>query len=105
VFNHAFAARRPTVQTSHIGFRPGFIEKNQTRRVHVGDGPFPTSPLIGYVLSLLFRRHERLFLSVTSNARIARSNAEMLIFTPNDLRSSFNVASGRFSIRRPRRCL
>jgi hypothetical protein len=96
VFNHALAARRSTVQASHVGSRSGFIEEDQMRRMHVGDGPFPTPPLIGYVLSLLLRRHERFFLSVTSNARIARSNAEMLIFTPNDFRSSFNVASGRF---------
>jgi hypothetical protein len=62
----------------------------------VGDSLFPAPPLIGYVLSLLLRRHERFFLSVTSNARTARSNAEILIFTPNDFRSSRNVASGRF---------
>jgi len=61
-----------------------------------GDGLFPAPPLIGYVLSLLLRRYERFFLSVTFKARIARSNAAMLIFTRNDFRSSFNVASGRF---------
>ena len=95
-FDHALSARRSAVQTRHVGSCPGFIEEDQTRRMHVGDGSFPTSPLIGYVPSLLLRRHERLFFNVTSNRRIARSNAAMLIFTPNDFRSSFNVASGRF---------
>jgi hypothetical protein len=50
----------------------------------VGDRSFPAPPLIGYVLSLLLDRYERLFLSVKPNAPTARCNAAMLIFTRND---------------------
>lgn len=72
VFDQTLPPWCSAVQTCHVCLSPGLVQKHQRRCIHLANCLSPATPLISYVLTLLFRRLERLFLNVRSKAWTAR---------------------------------
>jgi hypothetical protein len=80
--NEPLAARRPAVETRHIGLGPGLIDEDQARGIDAAlIGP-PARPMAAYVRTVLLACNERLFLSVTPIRRKNRLIIEVSALTP-----------------------
>ena len=61
----ALSARGASVEARQVGLGPGFIDKDQPRRLEAGLSPPPLGPRLRYVGAVLFAGAQRLFLYVS----------------------------------------
>ena len=76
------AARRPAVETGHVGLGPGLVDEDEARGIDTALVGFPARSMAAYVRTVLFARNERLFFSVTPIRRRNRLIIEVSALTP-----------------------
>jgi len=67
VFDKTCPDQRAASQSSHVRFRPRFIEENQTVGIEPLLPPLPPTTFYRDVLAFLFRRDKDFFLNVSFN--------------------------------------
>ena len=94
----SLATKRTPVSTRHVRLGPGFVQENQPIDGRVTQSQFKLLASYNDILTLLFRRPQRLFLKVKPTCFKARQIAITLQSIPNSRdahsRSCSNVRSG-----------
>ena len=86
------SARSPAVKAGHVGFGPGLVDEDQSRRIDLLLTPLPADAMALYVRTILLLRDERLFLSVTPIRRKNRLIIEVSAVTPRSASSRSHSA-------------